>query len=139
MHCTFAAGGQCSNPTHTTYMPHIPCEPPLVATNTSIHSPTSVLKVASDHTLKVWHWGSLHQEWSSAVQAAYQPRLERSAARCQSGNGRRCSHIAANGIRQVQEHLGVPFFTDHIRYEGRCEMNASYFIMLAHDVRGECC
>ena len=24
-------------------------------------------------------------------------------------------------------------------YEGRSESNASYFIMLAHDVRGECC
>jgi hypothetical protein len=24
-------------------------------------------------------------------------------------------------------------------YEGRSEINASYFLMLAHDVRGECC
>jgi len=24
-------------------------------------------------------------------------------------------------------------------YEGRSEINASYFIMLAHDVGGECC
>jgi len=27
----------------------------------------------------------------------------------------------------------------YMHYEGRSEINASYFIMLAHDVRGEYC
>jgi len=26
-----------------------------------------------------------------------------------------------------------------LHYEGRSEINASYFIMMAHDIRGECC
>jgi hypothetical protein len=26
-----------------------------------------------------------------------------------------------------------------VKYEGRSGINASYFIMLAHDVRGKCC
>jgi len=32
-------------------------------------------------------------------------------------------------------HIPVTF----MYYEGRSEINASYFIMLAHDVGGECC
>ena len=33
----------------------------------------------------------------------------------------------------------VVFDTVSFIYEGRSEINASYFIMLAHDVRGEYC
>ena len=35
--------------------------------------------------------------------------------------------------------LQIMYTDDDMFYEGRSKINASYFIMLAHDVRGECC
>ena len=37
-----------------------------------------------------------------------------------------------------EPYLTLGLLTSYI-YEGRSEINASYFIMLAHDVGGECC
>ena len=51
--------------------------------------------------------------------------------------------VSVNVIRQFRFCLQVDNnnwqFACHCMYEGRSEINASYFIMLAHDVRGEYC
>jgi len=38
----------------------------------------------------------------------------------------------------VTGHSSVVSFVSNLIYEGRSRINASYFIMLAHDIRGRC-
>ena len=47
-----------------------------------------------------------------------------------------------NNWKHIWTNLHTTELTDTLKsklYEGRSEINASYFIMLAHDVRGEYC
>ena len=45
----------------------------------------------------------------------------------------------AEALVAATREIGLEVSADKTKYEGRSEINASYFIMLAHDVRGEYC
>jgi hypothetical protein len=110
-------------------MPYIPCESPLIAPNSSIQSPTSVLKVASDHALKVCRAREgraagpsirngvlLYQQLISPVWRSAACTHIRTLQVLQS----KCLRIANSApwftaSWQVPEELGVRFFTDRIR------------------------
>lgn len=82
IHCAFAAagGGVCRRGGEV--IPHcLHALHTLRASNSSIHSPTSVLKVASDHTLKVWHRGLPNRNGVLLYKQLFSP-VWRSDARC---------------------------------------------------------